>query len=87
MEGKFQYQGQIHLYLEEWLSPRGNQTYQGLLPEEEKQESIRIEGLDPEGEIISNQAPEGEISTTVVVKWSDKVKGLGENIDAPLCGG
>ena len=23
----------------------------------------------------------------VVVKWSDKVEGSGNNIDAPLCGG
>ena len=26
------------------------------------------------------------LSNMVVVKWSDKVEGLGDNIDAPLCG-
>ena len=29
----------------------------------------------------------GEISTMVVVNWSDKMNGSGDNIDAPLCGG
>ena len=35
----------------------------------------------PEGAIISNQAPEGETSTMVVGKWSDKVEGSGDNRD------
>ena len=34
-----------------------------LLSEEEKQESIHIEGFSPEGEKIINQAPEGDIYT------------------------
>ena len=37
--------------------------------------------------MISNQAPEGETSTMVVIKWSEKVEGSGENIDLQLCGG
>ena len=41
----------------------------------------------PEGAIISNQAPEGETSTMVVVKWLDKVDGYGDNIYSPLCNG
>ena len=41
--------------------------------EEDKQESIQTEDSAPEGARISNQAPEGETSTMVVVKWSDKV--------------
>ena len=86
MEGKFQYQGQIHEDLEDWLSPRGSQTYNGFLSEEDKQESIHIEGLVSEGAIISNQAPEGEISNMVVVKWSDKVEGSGDKVNATLCG-
>ena len=32
-------------------------------------------------------APEGETSTMVVVKWSDKVEGSVDDIDSPLCGG
>ena len=55
--------------------------------EEEEQESIQMEDSDPEGEIIRDQASEGETSTMVVVKWSDKVEGSGDNIYSPLCGG
>ena len=46
-----------------------------------------MEDSAPEGAIISNQASEGEKYTMVVVKWSDKVEGYGENIDSPLCVG
>ena len=73
MEGEFQDQGQLDQDLEEWLPPRGSQSVHGFFSEEEKQESIRIEDLAPEGAIISNQAPEGETSTMVVVKWSDRL--------------
>ena len=59
MEGEFQDQGQLDQDLEEWLSPRGRQSVHGFFSAEEKQESIRIEYLDPEGAIISKQAPEG----------------------------
>ena len=59
----------------------------GFFFEEEKQEYIQIEDSAPEGVIISNQAPEEETSTMVVVKWSDKVEGSGDDIDSPLCGG
>ena len=43
MEVEFQYQGQLHQDLEEWLYPRGSQSVQGFFYEEENQESIRIE--------------------------------------------
>ena len=46
-----------------------------------------MEDSAPEGAIMSNQAPEGETSTIVVAKWSDKVEGSGDNIYSPLCGG
>ena len=46
-----------------------------------------MEDSSPEGEIMSNQAPEGETSTMVVVKWSDELEKSGDNIDSPLCGG
>ena len=46
-----------------------------------------IENCVTEGEITSNQDSKGETSTMVVVKWSDKVEGSGDDIDSPLCGG
>ena len=69
------------------MSPRGSKSVHGFFSEEDKQEYIKIEDSAPEGEIIRNQAPEGENSKMVVVKWSDKVEGSGDNIDPPLCGG
>ena len=84
---KFQYQGQLDQELEEWLSPRGSQSVHGFFSEEEKQQSIETEDSAPEGEIIRNQAPEGETYTMVVVKWSEKVEGYGYDIDSPMCGG
>ena len=84
MEGEFQDQGQLNQDLEEWFSPRGILYVHGFFSEEEKQESIQIEDLAPEGEIIINQNPEGETSTMVVFKWSDKVEGSGDNKDSPL---
>ena len=87
MEGEFQDQGQLDPDLEEWLSPRGIQPDCGFFSEEENQESIRIEDLAPEGEIISNQAPEEGTSTMLVVTCSDNVEGSRDNIDTPLCGG
>ena len=69
MEGEFQDQGHFDQDLEEWLSPRGSQYVHGFFSEEDKQESICIEDSSPEGARISNQAPDGEKSTTVVVKW------------------
>ena len=68
MEGEFQDQGQLDQELEEWLSTRGSLSVHGFFYEEEKQESIQTEYLAPEGAIISNQAPEGETYTMVVVK-------------------
>ena len=73
--------------MEKWFSPRGSQFVHGFFSEEEKQESTQTENSAPEGARISNQAPEGETSTMVVVKWSDKVEGCGDDIDSPLCGG
>ena len=87
MEGEFQDQGQLDQDLEEWLFPRGSQYVHGFFSEEEKQESIQMEDLAPEGAIISKQATEGETSTMVVVKWSDELEESGDNIDSPLCGG
>ena len=87
MEGEFQDQGQLDQELEEWLSPRGSQSVHGFSPEEKKQESIQTEDSAPDVARIRNQAPEGETSTMVVVKWSDKVEGSGDDIDLPLCGG
>ena len=86
MEGEFQDQGQLDQDLEEWLSPRGSQSVHGFFSEEEKQEYIQTEDSDPEGARIGNQAPEGETSTMVVFKQSDKVEGSGDDIDLPLCG-
>ena len=77
MEGEFQYQGHIDQYLKDWLSPIWIQSDCGFFYDEQKQESIHIEDLDLNGEIISNQAPKGEISTMVSVKQSDKVEGPG----------
>ena len=44
MEGEFQDQGQPDQYLEEWLYPRGSQPDHGFFSEEDKQDSIHIEG-------------------------------------------
>ena len=69
MEGEYEDQGKLDQYLEEWLSPRGIQSVHDFFSEEERQESIWMENSVPEGVRISNQAPEGETSTMVVVKW------------------
>ena len=87
MGGEFQDQGQLDQDLEEWLYPRGSQSVHGLCSEEDKQESIRMEDSDLEGEIISNQAPEVGTSTMVIIKWLEKVEGSGDNIYSPLCSG
>ena len=70
MEGKFQDQGELDIYLEDWLSPRGSQSVHCFLYEENNQEYICIEDSSPEGAIISNQAPKGGTATMVVIKWS-----------------
>ena len=69
------------------MYPRGSQPDRGFFSEEDKKESIQREDSDPEGAIISNKAPEGGKSTMLVIKWSDKVEGYRDNIDAPMCGG
>ena len=69
MGGEIQDQGQIDQDLEEWFSPRGSQSVHGFFSEEENRESLRIEYLAPEGEIINNIYPEEETSTMVVIKW------------------
>ena len=87
MEGKFQDQGQLDQYLEEWLYPRRSKSNSGFFSEQQKQESTQIEGLDSEGSTIISQTTQGEISTMVVVKFSEKVEGLGDKIDYPVHGG
>ena len=42
--------------------------------------------MAPEGARIINQAPEGSISTMVVIKWSDSIKGPRVKVDGPQCG-
>ena len=69
------------------MSPRGSQSVHGFFSEEEKQESIHTEDSAPEDAIISNQDPEGETSTIVDVKWSEKVEGSGYSIYSRMCGG
>ena len=69
------------------MSPTGSQTNRCFFYEEEKQDSIQKQVSDPEGALIINQDPEGEISTMVVVKWSDKLRGPIVKVDGPLCGG
>ena len=69
------------------MSPRGIQPDCGFFSDDEKQESKQIEDLSPDGAIISNQAPEGEISTIVVIKFSDEIKWTRVKVDGPLCGG
>ena len=86
-EGEFQDQGQLDKDLEEWLSPRGSQSVHGFFSEEDNQESIRMEDSAPKGAMISKEAPEEGAYKMVVIKWSDKLEGSGENIDSPLCGG
>ena len=46
-----------------------------------------MEDSAPEGAMISNQAQYLKTFKMVVIKWSDKVEGSGNNIDSPLCGG
>ena len=46
-----------------------------------------MEDSAPEGAMTSNEAPEEEAYEIVVIKWSDKVQGYGDNIDSPLCSG
>ena len=70
MEGEFQDKGQLDQDLEEWLSPRGIQSVHGFFSEEENKQSIRIEDLAPEEEIITNQAPYGGKSTMLIIKFS-----------------
>ena len=69
------------------MSPRGSQSVHCFFSEEEKQESIQTEDSALEGARISNQYPEEETSTMVVVKWSDAIKGQRVKVDGPQCGG
>ena len=67
-----------------WLSPSGSQ-HNVFLSEYEKQDSTQIEVSYPYGATIRNQAPEGEISTMVVVKWSDAAEEPIVKLNSPLC--
>ena len=85
MEVNFLYQGHIDQDLEELSSSRGSQTNCSLFSEEEKNESTMIKFYATEGETISNQEPEGEINTMVVLKWSDAVEIPRAKSDGPFC--
>ena len=63
------------------------QPNRDFFSEDEKKESIHIEGSAPYGAILINQSSEGETSTMLVVKWSDNVEVLVDNIDNTLWGG
>ena len=69
------------------MYPRGIQSVYGFFSEEENQESIQTEDSAPEGARISNQAPEGETFTMVVIKGSDAINGRRVKLDGPQCGG
>ena len=69
------------------MSPRVSQPDFGFFYKEYKQESKQIEDSDPEGAIIINQSLEGAISSIVVIKWSDTIKGTRVEVDGPICGG
>ena len=86
MEVELQDQGQIDQDLEEWLSPIGIQAECGLFSEKQKQESTHIEGASQEGAKISNQDPEGAMSTMVVLKCSNAIKVTRVKVDGPLGG-
>ena len=62
--------------LKEWFNPIWSQPDCGLFSKEEKLDSKQIEYL----------APEGAISTIVVIKWSEAIKGSRVKVDVPLCG-
>ena len=59
------------------LSPRGSQPDFCFFSFEDKQKSEQIEDSDPEV----------EISTIVVIKWSDVIQGPRVKVNGPLCGG
>ena len=48
----------------------GGQSVHGFFSEEKKQDYIRMEDSAPEGAIITNQAPDGETTTMVIIKKS-----------------
>ena len=79
--------GRFDQYLKEPLSLRESRPDRGFLSEEEKQDSIQIEGPGPEVPTISNQAPEGSICTMMVVKFSYVIKGPRVKVYGLLCGG
>ena len=68
------------------MSPRGIQPDCGVLSKDYKKESKQIEDSGSEGAIISNQAPKGAISTMVVIKRSDSIKGPRVKVDGPQYG-
>ena len=76
----------ILINLDDLFSPIGSQPDCSLLSEEEEIESTQIEYSAPEGAILINQDPEGEISTMPVMKWSYTIKGPKIKVDGPLCG-
>ena len=87
MEGEFQDKGKLDQELEEWLFTIGFNLIAISSLRRKKKESIHIEGSAPYGAILINQSSEGETSTMLVVKWSDNVEVLVDNIDNTLWGG
>lgn len=74
--------------MEYWLNPRGIQSTHSLFYEEYNQESTQAKSVAPEGSIIHNLDLEGSIykRTMVVVKCPNTIEGLGDKVNAPLCG-
>ena len=86
IEVELKYQGQLDQDFKEWLFPRGSQPNRGFFCEEDKQESTYIDRPAPDGEMRISRYPDRAVSTMVVVKLSEKVEGLGDKIDASVCG-
>ena len=68
MEYEFQDRGHLDQDLEDWLSPRGSQSFHDFFSEENNQEYIQIKYQAPEGTIITNQDPQVGTSTMVIIK-------------------
>ena len=86
MESNKKITGNLEQDLEQWLSPIGIQPECGLFSEKQTQQSTQIEGASQEGAKISNQDPEGAMSTMVVLKCSDAIKVTRVKVDGPLGG-
>ena len=84
MKDEFQDQGQLDQDLEEWLSPRGSQPVHNLFSKE-GESRVYTDGVSGfRGSNDKQQSSRGRSILMVVIKWSDKVEGYGDNIDSPL---